>query len=208
MELSEDDLRGFREREEGMWISSTRGDPDWMDEMLAAGFMEFGRSGRTFDRVTILAESVPDHIDCVIPLPGLEVRLLEPTVALVTYTSIVLGQASNRISVWRHDGDGWRLEFHQGTATATPVADQGVRDRLVSGIRGVEFGTKRKGYDRSQVDALIGSIADRVERGEVVTSADLRDPSFDVVPQGYTKKHVEGFLDGLGTRLDADAASS
>ncbi len=117
MELSEDDLLGFREREEGMWISSTRGDPAWMGAMLAPGFTEFGRSGRTYDRETIFAEPVPEEIDCEIPLPDFAVRLIEPTVALVTYTSIVTGQASNRSSIWRHDGERWRLEFHQGTAT-------------------------------------------------------------------------------------------
>lgn len=34
--------------------------------------------------------------------------------------SIVNGDRANRMSLWRHDGERWLMEFHQGT----PIPEQ------------------------------------------------------------------------------------
>ncbi len=106
------------ELEWSLWSSGPRSDVGYLDRVLAEDFLEFGRSGRTYDRASIMADT-PVEIDA--DLDDLSVRLLSQDVALVTYRSILrhrtAAQVSNRASVWRHDGDRWRLEFHQGTPT-------------------------------------------------------------------------------------------
>jgi hypothetical protein len=114
-ELTEAHVAEFRVLEEALWTSSTRGDGAWMDAVLSPTFTEHGKSGRTIDRASILEEPIPPHIDIILPLPDFEVRSVGPSVALVTYTSIVRGQPANRVSVWQYDGSRWLLEFHQGT---------------------------------------------------------------------------------------------
>ncbi len=71
-----------------------------------------------------------------------------------------------------------------------------------AGIRGLDFRTKRKGYEPGAVDSFLGAIADRLEAGEQVSSAELADASFDVVGDGYNPKHVDAFMTGLAMRLD------
>lgn len=117
-DLSECDLDQLRRLEEGMWATPTRSDRRWMDRHLAAGFHEVGRSGRCWTRDEILAATI-DEIDAVIPLPDFTVREVGVRVALVTYRSVVAGHSSFRSSIWSHGPDGWLLEFHQGTPTAS-----------------------------------------------------------------------------------------
>ena len=104
--------------EHAMWSSETRGDRNWMDAHLTDDFVEYGRSGRTYDRQSILDTPVgPFRAD----LDDLRVERLAKNVALVTYRSTsIYGEAeherANRSSIWvRHDEHGWRLRFHQGT---------------------------------------------------------------------------------------------
>ncbi len=114
----------FRRLEESLWISETRGNPQWMETVLSPTFTEHGKSGRTFDRAAIIEEEeIPPHIDIVLPLPDFAVRAVGPGAALVTYTSIVRGVPANRSSIWRHEGERWLLEFHQGTPAVVPSGD-------------------------------------------------------------------------------------
>ena len=86
-----------------------------MDAVLAPDFVEFGRSGRRYDRDAILAMA-GERIDA--RLHDVAVSLLVPDVALVTYVSEVVHdgvQRANRSSVWVHRDRAWRLRFHQGT---------------------------------------------------------------------------------------------
>ena len=88
-----------------------------MDEVLAPDFLEFGRSGRCYDKAATLAMA-GELIDA--RLTRLTVTSLAPDVALVTYVSEVVYdqvQRSNRSSLWVRHGSAWRLRFHQGTAT-------------------------------------------------------------------------------------------
>lgn len=108
----------LRQLEEELWRAETRFDRTRMDEVFAEDLFEFGRSGRRYTREELLdcEESV---IDVVLPLPELEVRLLSPDVAQVTYTSVVTREGeverSRRSSIWSLEGGAWRLRFHQGT---------------------------------------------------------------------------------------------
>lgn len=100
--------------EEALWVTKTRGDLSWVDSVLAPDFTEHGQSGRVYDREGILELEISD-IDCALPLPDLEVRVIGVDTALVTYTSVVSGQRANRSSIWRHVEGRWILQFHQGT---------------------------------------------------------------------------------------------
>ena len=110
------ELRGL---EESLWREETRFDRAYMDGILSSGFVEFGRSGRIWTREATLT-TPRRKIGARIPLPKFGVRMLCEDLALVTYRSEGLEddvEVGNRASIWRKTGDGWKLEFHQGTPT-------------------------------------------------------------------------------------------
>ncbi len=105
--------------ERAMWATENRNDRAWLDRHLTSSFLEHGRSGRVYDRAAILASTeTPVDLSSAV-ISGVTVRLMGPRHAAVTYRSELDGRAANRLSVWRNDGDGWRLDLHQGT----PIAD-------------------------------------------------------------------------------------
>ena len=125
MGLDADLVVELYELEESLWRPGSRFDPDYMDDVLAPGAFEFGRSGRAYDRDAILDVhgSRDAAIDIELPLLNFAVHELSDSVVLVTYTSIVRYEdveVSHRSSVWvMHEGR-WRLAFHQGTPTTLP----------------------------------------------------------------------------------------
>lgn len=105
--------------------TNKRHDRQWLEQVLAQGMVEFGKSGRVYDRDTII-EALLDET----PAPG-RFDLIEPTLtelsadtALLTYrlrpTAEAHGQTvgSLRSSIWRRRNGRWQLVFHQGTAAA------------------------------------------------------------------------------------------
>lgn len=119
MELSEHDRRELERLEEALWRAETRFDREWMEQILAPGFIEFGRSGRVHSREDTLGMATRP-IDA--RLEGLGLRLLSADVAQVTYTTVESyageEQVANRSSVWSRSEDGWQLLFHQATVVA------------------------------------------------------------------------------------------
>ena len=118
MELSQEDRDALERLEEELWREETRYDDRRMREVIAADFLEFGRSGRVYRREDTLA--VPRQpIRAVLPLPDFAVRLLHPDVAQVTYNGAVthggLVLRARRSSIWSRTPGGWVLRFHQGT---------------------------------------------------------------------------------------------
>jgi hypothetical protein len=88
MELSKRDRDVLEHLEEELWREETRFDHGRMGEVITPEFLEFGRSGRVYQREDTLA--IPrGPIDAVIPLPDFRARLLHPDVAQVTYNSAV-----------------------------------------------------------------------------------------------------------------------
>ena len=122
--LSGVDFEKLRELEEGLWRSETRFDRERMSRALAPDFIEFGRSGRVY-RLGEGPSVEPPEIPAQLPLPKLEIRLLHPDVALVTYDSDVAyptgRERAHRSSVWTRTAEGWECRFHQGT----PIPGQG-----------------------------------------------------------------------------------
>jgi hypothetical protein len=105
-------LRGL---EESLWRAETRFDRAFMETVLAPDFVEFGRSGRIYDREACLAiPAIPLDAE----LRDVQLRFLSPDIAQVTYISVVRHETvdvANRSSIWSRTGSGWQLRFHQGT---------------------------------------------------------------------------------------------
>jgi len=110
-----DDLRETLWRlERALASADPSGVDGGLEGLIADGFLEFGASGRTWDKASMrqtLAGATPTP---PVDLEDFAVEALSDDVALVTYR---LGppRPSNRSSVWvRRDGR-WQVRFHQGT---------------------------------------------------------------------------------------------
>jgi hypothetical protein len=99
---------------------ATRSSPNMAGDLLAAGFREFGKSGRVWTRAEIIAALATEAVQIDYRLEDFIVKSLGEDFALVTYAIYVsaidgIGKAL-RSSVWQCEADGkWRLLFHQGT---------------------------------------------------------------------------------------------
>lgn len=99
-----------------------RASAETLGELLAEEFVEFGSSGRTFDKAGIVAALEAEgarHLS----LRDFRARQLAPGVVLATYRAIAWPveddseRVSLRSSLWVLRGGRWRLLFHQGTPT-------------------------------------------------------------------------------------------
>ena len=99
-----------------------------VEKLLAPDFVEFGSSGKIWSRAEILS-----HLETESYTPpeisNLGCRMLCEDVALVMYRSVHASTETReqievvRSSIWRRDGAGWQLCFHQGTrAKPTEIA--------------------------------------------------------------------------------------
>jgi GNAT superfamily N-acetyltransferase len=101
-----------------------RSSAEEMTRLLADDFLEFGASGRMFDKALIVG-SVSREEPVEFSVADFEVRLLAPEIALATYrlcSRTLAGESrrfSLRSSLWIRAGDRWLLRFHQGTLTDT-----------------------------------------------------------------------------------------
>ena len=107
--------------EETLWRAETRFDPVLMNQTFSPDFVEFGRSGRRYERAEMLFDPDPNaEIKALLPLPDYSVELVAVDVALATYTSKVRYggeiKVGRRSSLWVKDGGRWQLRFHQGTS--------------------------------------------------------------------------------------------
>jgi hypothetical protein len=95
-----------------------------LDELLHPDFTEVGRSGRTYDRVTVLDFLASQVTHAQVESAHFQLATLAPHVALLTYRSAhrqadgSLQLHTHRSSIWVEDAVGWRLRYHQGTPAA------------------------------------------------------------------------------------------
>src|SRR5215210_3512290 len=119
--------RQLRELEESHLRADIRSSPESLQALLADEFIEFGSSGRIFDRAAIVA-TLPGQPCFNSRIDDFVVRILSPQVALTTYrlavwsTSEGQSRVTLRSSVWVHRGSRWLLTFHQGTPTHESTA--------------------------------------------------------------------------------------
>ncbi|WP_034483516.1 DivIVA domain-containing protein [Actinomadura oligospora] len=71
------------------------------------------------------------------------------------------------------------------------------------------FPVAMRGYDRAQVDVLVGRVRAALEgSGPRLTADDVRDARFNVVMRGYDRKAVDAMLHECILRLRATSTSS
>lgn len=110
------DINQLKILEESLWIEETRFDKSYMNNILAADFFEYGRSGKVYTREEVLS-SLFQRIDAIIPLENFQIHKIDENVYQVTYISEVGKDQlkANRSSIWLYSAGEWRLKFHQGT---------------------------------------------------------------------------------------------
>jgi hypothetical protein len=99
-------------------LPEVRRDPQRMRALLHPDFVEYGSSGRVWDRGTIGSVSAdPEQITAA----DLIARRIGPDAVLLTYRSTRAGRNALRSSTWIRDETGtWLLLFHQGTPVPDP----------------------------------------------------------------------------------------
>lgn len=105
----------LRALEERLLRLETRTSAADLAALLTDDFVEFGSSGRVFDKAAIIASLASETDALVHRIEDFRAVALAADVALVTYRLVVTAAPSLRSSLWRRTGDHWRLQFHQGT---------------------------------------------------------------------------------------------
>jgi hypothetical protein len=117
MSIAEDVL--LRSLEEQLLKPEVRASPDEVGYLLADEFIEFGSSGRVYDKRQIseaLQQETPDPTTRI-SLVDFVARRLAFEVILVTYRTIRPDRPESRLrsSIWKLIEGRWQMVFHQGT---------------------------------------------------------------------------------------------
>ena len=118
----EDHLRQLEER---LLQPNVRKSAEEVSELLANEFIEFGSSGRIFDKQQIIA-SLQMEPTVRRSLVDFKTWILAPAVVLVTYRAVRQGTSdeqpiySLRSSIWKLIDGRWQMVFHQGTLSQEP----------------------------------------------------------------------------------------
>lgn len=92
-----------------------RSDSTRVRELLHDDFIEFGGTGRVYNK-RILLDMLRNEKPSTVVIRDFSVRQLSSDTALVTYRSVgQTGQEARRSSVWVRQDGVWRMAFHQGT---------------------------------------------------------------------------------------------
>lgn len=119
MNFTDSEISDLQALEESLWRPETRFDHDYMSNLLADDFFEFGRSGKVYTKAESLSAPMQE-IRAKLPLADFTIHRIGDDVVLVTYISEVQYETleiGNRSSLWHKTHDGWKLKFHQGTPT-------------------------------------------------------------------------------------------
>ena len=119
-------LRGL---EESLLQPGVRASAEAVSHLLADEFVEFGSSGRVYDKaetVAALAEEQRPGPAVVAIASGFRLNLLAEGVALVTYQTERRPAdgpvtRSRRSSIWKQMEGRWQMLFHQGTPVPPDV---------------------------------------------------------------------------------------
>lgn len=95
-----------------------------LSQLLHPDFHEVGRSGRQYDRDTIIRWLADDHEPPKVAPDEFRIAPLAPDAALLTYRSAhrqedgSLAHHTLRSSLWLKTAQGWQMRYHQGTPAA------------------------------------------------------------------------------------------
>lgn len=93
---------------------------DDFKESLSNDFVEFGTSGRMYNKeMQLNLVDTKGSAACPFIIKNFSVQQLAPTIVHITYQTETIdnGSKSNRSSIWKYEHEKWRLYFHQGTPT-------------------------------------------------------------------------------------------
>jgi hypothetical protein len=112
----------LRDLEERLLQPGVRKSAEEVAALLDDDFVEFGGSGRIFDRQQVV-EALRAESPVRLSLTDFKAVLLAPDVSLATYRAIRHGDSgeppvhSLRSSIWKLIEGRWLMVFHQGTPT-------------------------------------------------------------------------------------------
>lgn len=116
------DLHDVIDRELRLHDPAVRSSSAAAGELLDPDFHEFGASGRSWDRASILDMMATRDAPPPIVEDLTAIRLADDVV-LLTYRSRTAAQVTLRSSLWRRrTGGPWRIYFHQGTPTSPHIS--------------------------------------------------------------------------------------
>jgi len=115
-----DDLKALlHQLEQSILDPAVRADPARMRALLAPEFIEFGASGRVFNRDAIVAALASETGHVLREVRGFKARLLAPGAAFTTWrVQRDDGVQTLRSSIWQQRDGQWLMVFHQGTIAA------------------------------------------------------------------------------------------
>ncbi len=111
----------------------TRRDTSQVRALLHESFLEFGRSGASYDRAAILDLLASEEPIGLVLSQDFALTPLGDSTVLLTYKSACLDDSGEihrytlRASIWILTTDGWKIRFHQ--ATPTEAFDVTANDR-------------------------------------------------------------------------------
>jgi len=120
--LQEEQEEFFRRLEERLLQPFVRKSAKEIADMLADDFIEFGSSGRIFNKQQII-DALQQESALQISLTNFSARVLASDVVLVSYRAIRHSVAEDRkasslrSSIWKLIEGRWQIVFHQGTPT-------------------------------------------------------------------------------------------
>src|SRR5215472_7513155 len=130
MEVESKEAALLRSLEEQLLQPEIRKNPERLGDLLADEFIEFGSSGRTFDKRSVIDQLLQEQRDdpeaqtTQWTITEFSARRLAPRVVLVTYRLGTRRGASAeethslRSSIWRSMCSKWQMIFHQGTSAS------------------------------------------------------------------------------------------
>ena len=91
-----------------------------LDELIADDFIEFGSSGRIYDK-SLIIDTLKNSEEYKNSMIDFYVQELSKEISLVTYGAVRensdgVKYYSLRSSIWRLRNGKWQIVFHQGTA--------------------------------------------------------------------------------------------
>jgi len=105
----------IRQLEEQLLRPEVRASADRVAVLLADGFVEFGTSGRIYNKGQIvdLLQREQGRLDQSSTISEFSARRLAADVLLVTYR--IVESRTIRSSIWKLTSGRWQMEFHQST---------------------------------------------------------------------------------------------
>jgi hypothetical protein len=118
------DIEVFRKLEQELHRPDIRCSREAVSARLADDFLEFGSSGRVYDKVVVidaLANEAPAENTAVPEVHDFTAKMIAPDAVLVLYRSVRRPDDAGptkttlRSSIWKRVDGQWKMYFHQGT---------------------------------------------------------------------------------------------